>query len=387
MDGPKARVWAYADELDSWHERFCNREKCGSSASPPASDPAPLPVSPHGALSRRGWFGVTLAGAVGATCLVAAAKRVWPEPYLPSGYRVEGRTLTVLGDRERILWRHRFPARPEPDAYTGTYTAQFADVDGDGQQETLFVYGLSGLAMKLICFDSSGRAKWEFVPGHAVVDNERRSFAPPFMISSFVVTSGMVAVSSAHHWSFPCQIALLDGRTGALLSEYWHRGHLRHLALGGVSGKRLPDLLAGGVNDAPEYKQATLVVLDQNGVRGCNRTPDGRPYFQDMDQGAERAAVFFPRTPVSRTEEFNRVRKVSVLGGRIVVEVAEGISEWAPPYVMYELDSSLEVINVGVSDEFVNRYLEQQDRKKTRAEDGSLIAARLKAAVRVLRRG
>jgi hypothetical protein len=100
-------------------------------------------------------------------------------------------------------------------------------------------------------------------------------------------------VSSNHHWSFPNQVAVLDGKTGKLLSEYWHRGHLLHMTITDIDGDGEPEVLLGGVNDAPEYKQATLVVFKVPMISGASKNPAGGSISRVCLRGRRRKPYSF----------------------------------------------------------------------------------------------
>jgi hypothetical protein len=182
-------------------------------------------------------------------------------------------------------------------------------------------------------------------------------------------------------------VAVLDGRTGNLISQYWHRGHLRHIDAADLDGGRTPVVLLGGVNDAPEYKQATMLAFDGGRISGVCRGPNGSPYFQGMAPGTETARVFFPRTPVGAGREFNIVSHVRVNDGRITVMVKESILENDTEYVIYDLDRAFQVLNVTLSDTFQESYRKLQEAGKLPRESVYAFADRLGKAVKVIRNG
>jgi hypothetical protein len=243
----------------------------------------------------------------------------------------------------------------------------------------------------LVCFNSIGQIRWKFVAGREVTDNLGRTFAPPYGLTAFAVVrprdskSSQVVVSSLHNWSFPNQVALLDGKTGKLISEYWHRGHLTELAVADLDHDGHPEILLGGVNDAVEYKCATVVVFDHRKVAGSAGDPRGQPYFQGMPLGTEKWTVFFPRTPISNHEEFNRVESILVTPDRIRVVVGEGPRPQNVFAVVYEFDFSLRPINAVLSVALVGRYLELQDDGKLPRESADVTAGRLMSQVRVIK--
>jgi len=386
--GIKGQVFALTNEVEEWRL---------NEAPSPASI-LQEPESPRAAdKSRRQWL-----SAVGGSTLLAAGAGLG---YLLSGFvgrgrgvpaefRVEGSRLIVSSKDGGELWRHIF-ARDltENDYRMDTLRpCLFADLSKDNKTETIFSVRPRAVEdeRSVICFSSIGELLWKFVPGTTVTDNLGRSCAPPYWPNSFQVVRSRTAapstvvVSSNHNWSFPNQIAVLDGRTGKLLSEYWHRGHLLHMANVDIDGDGEPEVLLGGVNDAPEYKQATLVVFNNRRISGASKNPTGGVYFQGMAPGTEKKTILFPRTPVSRPFEFNRVSVLRVASGRITANVVESTDENDPCYVVYELDFNLRPVNAGLSNGLMERYRQLQSKGDLPNEPFTAVAERLKSEIVVI---
>jgi hypothetical protein len=307
---------------------------------------------------------------------------------------VYGSTLIVYSESGTELWRHtlkeqvRYPAGLLESFYCG-----FADIDGDGLVETIFhLHSTDAAVSRLICFDSTGKIRWEFVPGRTVVDNRSHQYLRPYGIQRFAAirgtasTPGRVVVTSAHNWSFPCQVAVLDGKTGKVISEYWHRGHLWHMAVTDMDGDGEPEVLLGGVNDADEYKQATVLVFDHRRIAGSSCNPKGEVYFQGMTPGTEKTIVLFPRSPVSKDEEFNRVVGLRAANGRVVVSVAEGIHE-TDPAIVYEFTFSFHPTNAVFAGDLVQRWHELEEARKIQEGSETDMARHLLAEVKVIHLG
>ena len=93
--------------------------------------------------------------------------------------------------------------------------------------------------------------------------------------------------------------------------------------------------------------------------------------------------VFFPRTPISKDQEFNRVTDVRVAPNNITVVVAEGVA-YIPPQVVYEFNHSLQLVNVMLSDDIQQRYALMQKSGELPVEAPELIAERLKGQVKII---
>ncbi len=386
---PKAPVFALPVELDEWRRR---------SESP--ANASGLPVLSPKSGGRRQWLEYAVGGAgtavIGAILGYGLPRIHSGHNLVPARYKVEGATLIVLCDDGTELWRHTFSREMYEATYTETRSpgveyCVFTDLDSDGKVETLFRQNPKSQdgEKPLTCFDFNGKVRWEFAPSRTVVDNLGRSFAPPFWTNNFsVLTSGSsqtsrVVVSSHHNWSFPTQVAVIDGRTGRVLSEYWHRGQLLRMARADLDGTGEAEVLFGGVNDAPEYKQATLVIFDPRNISGASKNPKGGVYFQGMTAGTEKKVIFFPRTAISKHSEFNRVSIVRIAAGRITVNVAEGTDDRMPD-VVYELDYQLRPINVALSNPLREQYRLLQASGKLPMESVDAITERLKSGIVVI---
>jgi hypothetical protein len=270
----------------------------------------------------------------------------------PADFRIEVSTLIVVDGQGQEIWRHQFPGRLEPSSYDHRNLIRrcvFADLDGDGKTETLFVHvplDFASVGTPLICFDEDGRIKWQFDPGRTIRDT-RQEYFPPYFISSVNIipvtdASLRILVSSNHYLHNPNQIAMLDS-SGNLISEYWHSGHLYCVAHADLNGDGVEEVLLAGVNNG--YRVGTLVIFDSRNVSGASSQP-GRQIF-GFPPGTEKAVVLFPRTCVSQNASYTRVSELRITRERrIVLAVVEGISEAQNPGVMiYELDFRLNVVN------------------------------------------
>jgi hypothetical protein len=103
-----------------------------------------------------------------------------------------------------------------------------------------------------------------------------------------------------------------------------------------------------------------------------------------MPPGTEKKTVFFPRTAVSRPFEFNRVSRLTVVSGRITVQVVESTDENDPYYVVYELDFGLRPVNAGLSNGLMERYRQLQSSGELPKESLTVVAERLKAEVVII---
>jgi hypothetical protein len=315
---------------------------------------------------RKAAFGAAALGISGTGLTLAMLRLLRPAP-IPTAYRVAGATLVVLGKDGREIWRHEFAGQLDESVYSRTIvrSCAFADLDGDGRIETLFNCCLESKSPEkyLTCFDDKGKLLWNFHPSGTVADSAGREFLSPFFVNDFEVVQpakghqSKIVVACNHHFSFPAQVVMLDCH-GKLLSRYWHRGHLTHIVVADLDGSGEPTVLLGGVNDALEYKRATLLAIDHRSFSGGSVSPSGSPYFASVGPGTEKIEVFFPKTRVSEHKEFNRVNYVGLRQNRILVCVTEDVNEAGPWRVDYELDLNFNVTAVAFTDTLYTRYAE-----------------------------
>ncbi len=399
-DQDKSRVFLLVADLEQWER---SKELQETAQSPNAGDNGTQSINASASLtpasqnsrrpSRRAWLQMTGLGSVAtaAAGFGLAAPRLWRQFHQPpSAYRIDGATLVIFGKDGVELWRYTFPQTLDIAFYnTAEPRCLFSDVDGDGNMETLFAYAPRVSApggQSLLCFSGSGATMWQFIPGRSVTYHSSTSFAPPFWVFNIGVVPAAgtrrprLVVNSIHDWSFPDQVALLDPASGRLESQYWHRGQFRCMAVADIFGK--PLVLLGGVNDAPEYHQATLVALDTTGVAGSSADPDGRPYFDGMAAAKERCAIFFPNTQLTPAGWFAQVGDIRAEQERLTVAVFEPIDN---EYIVYEFDHDFRLLTVAASDIWVKGYLQLQAEGKASRQPISAALAHIRDSVRVIR--
>jgi hypothetical protein len=241
----------------------------------------------------------------------------------------------------------------------------------------------------LFCFSQNGDVEWEFRPGRRVADKQKE-FSNIYYPAAFRVFRNKdsrrtkVVVSSNHSAFYPDQVAVL-GTDGKLISEYWHSGHLLWMQSLDLDGDGTDEILLSGVNDG--YRQATLVVFNQDKISGASVEPGGDFHqLQGFGAGTERAVVLFPKSCLSRLEAFNRAAEIRVTETGFHVFVTESIFEAAPHYIIYEFDRNLQVRSVTLSAAYETRHKNLEAEGKLDHAFSPKEAETLKSLVRIVRK-
>jgi hypothetical protein len=350
--GTRGRIFASPAELDSWWQ-------ASSQVAPPARK------------SRLAWI---TAVAVCACAGIVAAAAFWTSPKgSPAALDVGGSSLVVFDERGHELWQHRFdtPFYEQADysrRLGGSHRFRFADIDGDGHVELLFIRMPSDPVSRgatLYCFSDTGKVRWEYRVNRAV-RSPKEPFSALFISKAVAVARArkgqppVVVLSSVHSVWYPNQIAVLSG-DGKLLSEYWHSGQLDLLETSDLDGDGVDEIYAAGTNN--DYNQATLVVLDPNELGGASRETE-KPEYQllDLPPPRERARILFGRSclvvpPVPR----NVVSALHFQGSDVIVTT----NEFDVASLIYRLDRSMKLIELGATDGFVATHRSVRQRGLT----------------------
>ncbi len=331
--GRKARVVAYADEIDNW---LTNHQ-----------------AGPQPEASR--WIVPTIVAAAVVVILTGVILFVvfTTRPELTS-VAIEATRMKVLDAKKRVVWEREFPPIGVGHYAAGNDSYRLLNVDDDADLEVLFNYApmrSAELPGRLICFDSDGSQLWEFQYGRERVHQERRISANYLGLRLLPVQVGnrqyLLCVAGHHLW-FPSQVVLLDLRTGQLLDEYWHPGGLRSVLVNDFDGDGQPEALLSGINNpGVGLGHGCLVLLDIPFGPGKKPGPGLESPFFHFTQGKELAYVLFPRPDASDVQgTLPIVEEVSVTAGKRILARVPGpeIS------LFYYLDYRLRLVDFRFAD-------------------------------------
>lgn len=260
-------------------------------------------------------------------------------PPIPVSCLSEGRLLTTLDDRQRPVWSYTLPSIAAPSQPVGAdwqmQREWFADLDGDGRPELLYVHrplnpAPSGSRTLLYCFSSKGQLLWTFRAGRTVHTPAGREFGGDYHVNAIRVLKqprpdgGLIVIGSFHNFSWPYQIQLLTAQ-GKQVAEYWHPGWLWKMDLADLDGDGFEEILLGGVNnsygeiqeDGLDYGP-TLVVLDSRKVFGMGPVTGKDDRVVTGIPPADESAVLLFRSPIEFSDQgsFHRVRRFHISADR-----------------------------------------------------------------------
>jgi len=373
--GIKAPVYALVSELDEWVEN--QRASTGQLPSPAPQEP---PRGEIGETSRfrapRRFWRLTAAALVLAA-LAAGVAYLGQRPHgLPVALAVQDQNLVVRNADGQDLWRFTFPFVPNSEFYHPNSLERhtwIGDLGDSGKTSVLVLFQPADFTQKthrLYCFSESGQLLWEFVPGRTVTDAHGFVMAPPYYVREISVLKGKkpedtrIAVASVNYAGQAGQIAFLDA-LGRVRGEYWHPGHLSHLAQVDVDGEGKNELLAGGANNAEH--DATLVVLDPLQINGCS-TPrsvlDPALRLMNIPEAHEKAVILFARGCVGKFSPYIRIKHLWVTASRIVATVVDDYSEVNPAAINYEFDHRLNLVAMTPMPQYRENHLAMEQAHK-----------------------
>lgn len=377
LPGERGRVVAWSEELDRWRASALDRPSWWVN----------LPL----------WRGIGAAAAVLACiAVVAAAVLAWRRASHgpPAGLVLDGRTLKVTDEHGRELWRHLFdePFVPgiTPADLIHQRTAAFADLDGDGSNELLFVYRPASEVTRgniLFCFSGRGRVLWRYQPTRSI-STRVETFSPVYLASFLVVLppSGdgarRIAYASHHVSYYPAHVALLTAR-GEVQAEYWHSGHLIFGEAARLEGLQKTAVLLAGISNS--FRTSTLIALDPERPWCASDESEHPDYQLDWPaRNCELARILFPRTCISRRlDPYSRPLGLVVHPGSILFGTLERSSDRGVA-ASFRFDRQLRLQSAEVTDLFLahHRELEAAGQLDHPFSDAEL---RLLRQIRVLR--
>jgi hypothetical protein len=278
---------------------------------------------------------------------------------VPHTFALQGSTLSVLDETNRLCWEKHFP--PFDESYQGLVIDKVtvADIDLDGRVEVLVnilpAGGGGSQGGSLLCFDHTGRQRWSYrYGGTAPKTFGSRAFDPSYrgrLVRPFLLKGRPMLLTVANHYLWhPSLVSLLDAASGRRVEEYWHPGSIYHCELRDVNGDGEVEAVFAAINNPREgVGHAGVGILAIPFSRVTPRVPDPGDPFPAPAGGRELAYALFPLPDVNRAMGMLPAPTAfKVDRDRITVEVptpeAGGI--------VYDLDFHLNVLDCRFSGNF-----------------------------------
>lgn len=260
----------------------------------------------------------------------------------------------------------------DPEDYLKTI-----DVDGDGKQEIIAIFGM-GLTfpMKntLVCYNDDGTERWKY-GFHRQMTFGENPFSDDYhfllmMVGDFDKNGAPDVVAVAQHDNYyPTAILRLNASDGTLLQEYWVSGNLLDIVRRDIDGDGIEELFFAGQNNG--YDAAALLVLDPRYMSGHAPAPlSGTPL--NIPEGREKYYILFSRSDLEKIADQKRnvARHLTFTNdGLLQIGVYENIAKrWYP--LLYYFNTKMECVKVDGEDAFVTLHRKMEaEGKLTRKLD------------------
>lgn len=276
----------------------------------------------------------------------------------PSYTRASEGYLIVYNSDNVELWKKYIGRGFNPSILNHGYLSthkyvEIIDVDNDKTNEIVAVFGFFNVPSSMnevYCFNSDGSERWVYQFERTITFGEETfsDFGLINMIAGDFDKDGdkEIIVNARHQTYYPAVLLKIDARSGKLISEYWHSGHITTIMANDFNNDGIEEIFFWGENNG--LNLAPLGVLDPRNLSG--HAPSTESYLpKDIPKGKELYYIVFPRPDLAKFSERKRNYVNQVLfqkNGLIQVCVVEEISE--KPYgVYFFLDSNMNCVKVG----------------------------------------
>jgi hypothetical protein len=356
-DSPKARVFAYKEDIDRWQKEKQNTKETSFIKIP---------------LKRRKM--VWLSGLV----LVVVASLVFYFVYyfmrdrILADFKIQGSKFILLNKNNRALWEYDTGLTDLET--TAKYKAHFQfktisregpwlhqpyltilDINGSGSKEVLFTVQTNTEKNEgqLICFSNKGKILWDYHVGRRMTYGSKE-YSADYKISAIGVCdleedgSKEILVIGRHIPYFPTQITLLDCQ-GKILGEYWHSGGIADYAFIDLNKDGKKEIFLSGINN--EWRSPCCAILDAQQFKGAS--PQTKDYYtcNDVEFGFEKYYLLFPRNSLDLAISLNNaICSIDFFENDVVTFLSRFAS------IIYELDFSMTLIGIDLTHSFMDDY-------------------------------
>ncbi|MFI5252705.1 MAG: hypothetical protein ACHQQQ_09780 [Bacteroidota bacterium] len=246
------------------------------------------------------------------------------------------------------------PSAPQKDQYLAT-----CDVDGDGKNEVLAIFGMAGDLPRensIVCYNPDGRERWiyEF---HRTMVFGKDSVPDDYVFRRLLTmklgrnSSVEVYAVAVHQSDYESDVVRLNASDGHFISDYWHSGVISQLTVSKNVSDGNEEIILGGENNG--YNLASVIVLEPANISGHGPAPASYTPA-NVPPGNEKYYLLLPRNDVQllATNKRNAVTDIFCRSNSMEVRVSEWIGRESNT-VLFNFDPRMRCISVEGSDQFV----------------------------------
>ena len=349
-NSPKARVFAYKEELDAWRTGMFKRQSNSFIKKKSIK---------YGSI-------LLLIFIIIALIILYTIFFIRKTISEPTDFTLKYSTLTILDEKGSALWsrdlgienliddaeyHNNFQTKRSTEYQRHFPFIIIKDINNNGFKEILFsIQTQDGYNEgKLLCFNHKGEKLWEFSSGRSIKYGST-SYSPDFMIHGIDVIDIdhdkelEIIVIAFQHPYFPTQLSVLNNK-GTRINEYWHAGRIMDYEIEDIDGDRFSELILAGCNN--EYNKGFIAVFDAENIKGSSPQSKDEYVCEGFETGFEKYYILIPNNDVLLADTIRgSVNTVQILKNK-KIEVMT-----FPTRIYYEFDFNMNLTDIRPSDDF-----------------------------------
>lgn len=256
----------------------------------------------------------------------------------------------------------------ENDAFS-TIAGNLIDVNGDyineiiwsnypfdtNKKHEMYIGNIEGDTMQVITLDRDFTFKYHdyILPSNYIIDQLDRIDINNDSIDELIIIAN-------HPLYYPSILIILDTRTGEILYEVLHPGHILHFSIFDIDEDNFDEVIIGGINNY--YKMGFISLIDSFNYKG--QISFSEEYSEmKLPKIIPKKYIVFPPTHLSRINRsigegfYTEVKNIKKVDGKIAFQVSESIDEnnlfnRQNVNLQYLLNMDFEVIQIAPSDDY-----------------------------------
>ncbi|MCJ7582371.1 MAG: hypothetical protein MUP98_17790, partial [Candidatus Aminicenantes bacterium] len=297
LDGsPRARVFAFKDEIDIWHNKIKSESKRN-------------PLRQSFKFLKKSFKFLFMMIFVSTTIALLLSTLIKP-PSKAADFNIQNSKLIIRDERQKDMWSYETEITDlqSEEHYRIHFQKKriigeivyfpyivFKDINGDHHQEILFTPKSNGNFRedRLMCFDEKGEILWNFnVGGKKIFGGE--TYSDDYKIIGFDVVdidnreNPEIIIISNHKSSFPSQVVILNSE-GNVIGQYWNSGHIMDCVFSDLNNDGINEIILSGINE--EWNKPCCIILDYSCIDGVS--PQTLDYYKCIDVFPHREKYYF----------------------------------------------------------------------------------------------